>query len=68
MIIKIIFKKDCKLIGINETPQYIYVVNDAVQFDDTFNNIEQSTINSNLGNNVQERWINYQNIYNNENN
>lgn len=64
------FNKECNLNGLKEIPQYIYMgkedQNDAVQFDDAYNNIERNTINSTLGNNVQERWINCQNIYKKE--
>jgi hypothetical protein len=65
------FNKECNLIRFKEIPQYIYMgkedQNDAVQFDDAYNNFERHTINSTLGNNVQERWINCQNIYKKEN-
>ncbi len=68
---KKIFNKESNLNRLKEIPQYIYMgledQNDAVQFDDAYNNIERNTINSTLGNNVQERWINCQNIYKKEN-
>lgn len=68
---KNIFNKECNLIRLKEIPQYIYMgkedQNDAVQFDDAYNNIERNTINSTLGDNVQERWLSCQNIYKNEN-
>ncbi len=61
------FKKDCNLTVLKKIPQYIYMgeddQNDAVQFDDAYNNIERNTINLTLGSKVQERWINCQNIY-----
>lgn len=64
---KNIFNKECDLNKIKEIPQYIYMgkedQNDAVQFDDGYNNMERSTINSTLGSKVQIRWINCQNIY-----
>ncbi|MBW2963038.1 hypothetical protein [Mesonia aestuariivivens] len=67
---KSIFNKEFNLNELKEIPQYIYMgkedQNDAVQFDDAYNNIERNTINSTLGNNVQERWINCQNIYKKE--
>jgi hypothetical protein len=63
--------KECNLIRLKEIPQYIYMgkedQNDAVQFDDAYNNIERNTINSTLGNNVQQRWTNCQNVYKKEN-
>jgi hypothetical protein len=68
---KTIFNKKCDLVCFKKIPQYIYMgkedQNDAVQFDDAYNNIERNTINSTLGNNVQERWINCQSIYKKEN-
>ncbi len=68
---KTIFNKECKLIRFKEIPQYIYMgkedQNDAVQFDDAYNITERKIINTTLGNKVQERWINCQNIYNKEN-
>jgi len=61
------FKKDCNLTVLKKISQYIYMgkddQNDAVQFDDAYNNIERNTINLTLGSKVQERWINCQNIY-----
>lgn len=67
---KTVFNKECDLITYKEIPQYIYMgkedQNDAVQFDDAYNNIERHTINSTLGNNVQLRWINCQNVYKKE--
>ncbi|MCJ8292353.1 MAG: hypothetical protein MJK07_21475 [Flavobacteriales bacterium] len=66
-----IFNKECNLVELKQTPQYIYMgkedQNDAVQFDDAYNNIERYTINSTLGNNVQGRFVNCQNIYRKEN-
>ena len=68
---KNIFNNECNLRGLKEIPQYIYMgtedQNDAIQFDDAYDNIERNTINSTLGNKVQVRWINCQNIYKNEN-
>jgi len=68
---KNIFNKECNLIKLREIPQYIYMgkedQNDAVQFDDAYNALERNTINSTLGDNVQERWENCQNIYKKEN-
>lgn len=65
------FKKDCNLTVLKEIPQYIYMgeedQNDAVQFDDAYNNIERNTINFTLGSKVQERWIHCQNIYKEQN-
>jgi hypothetical protein len=48
-------------------PQFIYMGklddNDAVQFDDAYNNIERNIINVNLGNEVQNRYLKCQEIY-----
>jgi hypothetical protein len=48
-------------------PQYMYMGalddNDAVQFDDAYNEHERSIINSTLGRYVQERYKECQNIY-----
>ena len=61
------FKKDCNLTVLKDIPQYIYMgkedQNDAVQFDDAYNNIERNIINFTLGSKVQERWVNCQSIY-----
>ncbi|MEH6535315.1 MAG: hypothetical protein V7719_02905 [Psychroserpens sp.] len=66
-----IFNKKFNKNSYQYIPQYIYMgaldENDAVQFDDAYDNIERNTINSTLGNNVQERAINCQNIYKKEN-
>ncbi|PHR22520.1 MAG: hypothetical protein COA38_17950 [Fluviicola sp.] len=68
---KTIFNKECNLVELKQIPQYIYMgkedQNDAVQFNDAYNNIERYTINSTLGNNVQGRFVNCQNIYKKEN-
>lgn len=62
-----IFKKEFNQTAYNKIPQHIYMgaldKNDAVQFDDAYNNKERKTINSTLGNTVQKRYINCQNIY-----
>ena len=64
------FNKECNLITYKAIPQYIYMgekdQNDAVQFDDAYDNLERNTINTTLGNKVQERWINCQKIYKEE--
>lgn len=48
-------------------PQYIYMGrlddNDAVQFDDAYSEDERNVINSNIGKNVQERYLKCQDIY-----
>jgi hypothetical protein len=68
---KHIFNEECDLIKLKEIPQFIYMgkedQNDAVKFDDAYDNNERNTIYSTLGTNVQERWINCQAIYKNEN-
>lgn len=51
-------------------PQFIYMGaldnNDAIQFDDAYNTSERNTINSLLGETVQERWKKCQDIYKKE--
>lgn len=48
-------------------PQFIYMgaldENDAVQFDDAYNENERKIINGNIGINVQERYVECQKIY-----
>ena len=48
-------------------PQYIYMGrlddNDAVQFDDAYSEDERNIINTNIGKNVQERYLKCQDIY-----
>lgn len=48
-------------------PQFIYMgksdENDAVQFDDAYNDNERKIINDNIGSNVQERYLECQKIY-----
>ncbi|ULQ50747.1 hypothetical protein [Flavihumibacter fluvii] len=48
-------------------PQYIYMGklddNDAVQFDDAYDDNERKIINDNIGRNVQERYLECQKIY-----
>ncbi len=50
-----------------QIPQFIYMGklddNDAVQFDDAYNEEERKIINENLGKNVQERYFKCQQIY-----
>ena len=50
-----------------QIPQFIYMGklddNDAVQFDDAYNEEERKIINENLGKNVQERYVKCQQIY-----
>ncbi|WP_052323958.1 hypothetical protein [Flavihumibacter sp. ZG627] len=41
--------------------------NDAVQFDDAYNEEERKIINENLGKSVQERYIKCQQIYSEKN-
>ncbi len=48
-------------------PQFMYMGklddNDAVQYDDAYNETERKIINENIGKNVQERWLECQKIY-----
>ena len=52
-------------------PQFIYMGklddNDAVQFDDAYNDIERNLINTNLGSDVQNRYLKCQEIYKKKN-
>lgn len=55
----------------SEIPQFIYMGalddNDAVQFDDAYNEQERKIINENLGSNVQVRYSECQKIYTEKN-
>lgn len=61
------FKKSFDLENYQQVHQYIYMgdldSNDAVQFDDAYNNKERQIINTNLGKSVQTRWEKCQNLY-----
>lgn len=50
-----------------QIPQFIYMGklddNDAVQFDDAYNEEERRIINTHIGNNVQDRYLNCQQVY-----
>lgn len=52
-------------------PQFIYMgkldENDAVQFDDAYSIIERKIINENIGRNVQERYLECQRLYHENN-
>jgi hypothetical protein len=54
-----------------QIPQFIYMGalddNDAVQFDDAYTEQERKIINENIGNNVQERYLECQKIYGKKN-
>jgi len=62
-----IFNKKFNQKKYKSIPQYIYMGalddNDAVQFDDAYNEHERTIINSTLGRKVQERYKKCQNIY-----
>ncbi len=62
-----IFDKKFNQKDYQKIPQYIYMGalddNDAVQFDDAYNEDERTIINSTLGSDVQERYKKCQNIY-----
>lgn len=66
-----IFGNACDLVSLRKIPQYIYMgkedQNDAVQYYDAYNAIERKLINTSLGSQVQERWVNGQAIYLQEN-
>ncbi|MCG7856993.1 hypothetical protein MD537_08445 [Flavihumibacter sediminis] len=59
--------KDFALDAYKQIPQFIYMGklddNDAVQFDDAYNEEERKIINENIGKGVQERYIKCQQIY-----
>lgn len=62
-----IFKKTFDLATYRSIPQYIYMGklddNDAVQFDDAYNEEERKIINENIGKDVQGRYIKCQDLY-----
>lgn len=62
-----LFGSDFDLDAYRQIPQLIYMGklddNDAVQFDDAYNDKERKIINDNIGANVQERYLACQNIY-----
>lgn len=66
-----LFNKNFDLNQFKSIPQFIYMGklddNDAVQFDDAYSDIERNLINSNLGNDVQNRYLKCQEIYKNNN-
>lgn len=67
---KKLFHKPFDRASYKKIPQYIYMgqldTNDAVQFDDAYNDSERKLINHELGDNVQERWKVCQSIYTQE--
>jgi hypothetical protein len=66
-----LFDKNFDINQFKSIPQFIYMGklddNDAVQFDDAYSDIERNLINSNLGNDVQNRYLKCQEIYKNNN-
>lgn len=62
-----LFGKNVDLDTYKSIPQFIYMGklddNDAVQFDDAYNESERKIINANLGRGVQERYLACQKIY-----
>ena len=66
-----LFNKNFDINQFKSIPQFIYMgkldENDAVQFDDAYNDIERNLINSNLGIDVQNRYLKCQEIYKNNN-
>lgn len=66
-----LFNKNFDINQFKSIPQFIYMGklddNDAVQFDDAYNDIERNLINSNLGIDVQNRYLKCQEIYKNNN-
>lgn len=55
------------IVAYEQITQFIYMgkldENDAVQFDDAYNNTERKIINDNIGRKVQERYMECQKIY-----
>ncbi|MDD3005911.1 hypothetical protein [Flavobacterium sp.] len=66
-----LFNKNFDINQFKSIPQFIYMgkldENDAVQFEDAYNDIERNLINSNLGIDVQNRYLKCQEIYKNNN-
>ena len=66
-----LFNKNFDINQFKSIPQFIYMGklddNDAVQFEDAYNDIERNLINSNLGSDVQNRYLKCQEIYKNNN-
>lgn len=66
-----LFGKDFDLATYKTIPQYIYMgaldENDAVQFDDAYSKKERKIINTNIGEDVQERYRRCQSIYGDNN-
>lgn len=62
-----LFGKKFDLVSYKSIPQFIYMGklddNDAVQYDDAYNEIERKIINDNIGKNVQQRYLNCQKVY-----
>ncbi len=62
-----LFNKQLDLSTYRSIPQFIYMGklddNDAVQFDDAYDEKERDIINNNIGRQVQERYLNCQKIY-----
>jgi hypothetical protein len=55
------------IVAYKQIPQFIYMGklddNDAVQFDDAYNSKERNIINNNIGQKVQERYLECQKLY-----
>ncbi|HSD14983.1 MAG TPA: hypothetical protein VLB74_10075 [Flavobacterium sp.] len=68
--IKKITKEAFNETAFKNIPQYIYMGalddNDAVQYDDAYNDDERRIINTTLGNQTQNRWQHCQQIYKNQ--
>lgn len=64
---KTIFNKDFNALQFQKIPMFIYMgaldENDAVQFDDAYDQDERELINQNIGNTVQKRFQNCLEIY-----
>lgn len=63
----VLFDKNFDTDTYRSLPQFIYMgkldENDAVQFDDAYNENERKIINDNIGRSVQERYLECQKIY-----
>lgn len=62
-----VFNKKFEIEQYRKIPQFIYMgkldENDAVQYDDAYDENERQIINSTIGSNVQERYLECQRIY-----
>ncbi|WP_417558752.1 hypothetical protein [Mesoflavibacter zeaxanthinifaciens] len=66
-----LFNKQFDINSYRQIPQFIYMgkldQNDAVQFDDAYNDNERQIINTHVGLNIQERYLKCQTLYQRKN-